>query len=165
MPGTRKLGRKTAHRMSMLRGLVTYLLENGKIETTLTRAKEVSALADEMITLGKKGTLAARREALAFITKETVVKKVFDQLAAAYEGKNGGYTQIYKLGPRRGDGADMALIRLVAVEEKKEETPAPEKKKATRKSTKKAAEETVEAPAAAEEAVEAPAAEETPAAE
>lgn len=165
MPGTRKLGRKTAHRMSMLRGLVTYLLENGKIVTTLTRAKEVSALADEMITLGKKGTLAARREALAFITKETVVKKVFDQLAAAYEGKNGGYTQIYKLGPRRGDGADMALIRLVAVEEKKEETPAPEKKKATRKSTKKAAEETVEAPAAAEEAVEAPAAEETPAAE
>ena len=163
MPGTRKLGRKTAHRMSMLRGLVTYLLENGKIETTLTRAKEVSALADEMITLGKKGTLAARREALAFITKETVVKKVFDQLAAAYEGKNGGYTQIYKLGPRRGDGADMALIRLVAVEEKKEETPAPEKKKATRKATKKA-EEAVEAPAAveetpAEETVEAPAAE------
>ena len=149
--------------MSMLRGLVTYLLENGKIETTLTRAKEVSALADEMITLGKKGTLAARREALAFITKETVVKKVFDQLSAAYEGKNGGYTQIYKLGPRRGDGADMALIRLVAVEEKKEETPAPEKKKATRKATKKA-EEAVEAPAAveetpAEETVEAPAAE------
>ena len=163
MPGTRKLGRKTAHRMSMLRGMVTYLLENGKIETTLTRAKEVSALADEMITLGKKGTLAARREALAFITKETVVKKVFDQLAAAYEGKNGGYTQIYKLGPRRGDGADMALIRLVAVEEKKEETPAPEKKKTTRKTTKKA-EEAVEAPAAveetpAEETVEAPAAE------
>lgn len=145
MPGTRKLGRKTAHRMSMLRGMVTYLLENGKIETTLTRAKEVSALADEMITLGKKGTLAARREALAFITKETVVKKVFDQLAAAYEGKNGGYTQIYKLGPRRGDGADMALIRLVPVEEKKEETPAPEKK-AARKSKK--VEETVEAPAA-----------------
>ena len=150
MPGTRKLGRKTAHRMSMLRGMVTYLLENGKIETTLTRAKEVSALAEEMITLGKKGTLAARREALAFITKEAVVKKVFDQLAAAYEGKNGGYTQIYKLGPRRGDGADMALIRLVLVEEKKEETPAPEKKKATRKTKK------------VQEAVEAPAAEETP---
>lgn len=133
MPGTRKLGRKTAHRMSMLRGMVTYLLENGKIETTLTRAKEVSALADEMITLGKKGTLAARREALAFITKESVVKKVFDQLAAAYEGKNGGYTQIYKLGPRRGDGADMALIRLVPVEEKKEEA---EEKKAPRKAKK-----------------------------
>ena len=116
MPGTRKLGRKTAHRVSMLRGMVTYLLENGKIETTLTRAKEVSALADQMITLGKKGTLAARREALAFITKEAVVKKVFDQLAPLYEGKNGGYTQIYKLGPRRGDGAEMALIRLVPVE-------------------------------------------------
>ncbi|MBQ8350711.1 MAG: 50S ribosomal protein L17 [Clostridia bacterium] len=165
MPGTRKLGRKTAHRMSMLRGMVTYLLENGKIETTLTRAKEVSALADEMITLGKKGTLAARREALAFITKETVVKKVFDQLAAAYEGKNGGYTQIYKLGPRRGDGADMALIRLIPVEEKKEETPAPEKKKATRKSKK--AEETVEAPAVEETAavVEETPVEEAPAAD
>lgn len=147
MPG--KLGRPTEHRNAMLRGLVTYLLENGKIETTLTRAKEVSALAEEMITLGKKGTLAARREALAFITKENVVKKVFDQLAAAYEGKNGGYTQIYKLGPRRGDGADMALIRLVPVEVKQEEAPAPEKKKATRKTKK--VEETVEAPAAVEE--------------
>ena len=137
MPGTRKLGRKTAHRMLMLRGLVTYLLENGKIETTLTRAKEVSALADQMITLGKKGTLAARREALAFITKEEVVKKVFDQLSAVYENKNGGYTQIYKLGPRRGDGADMALIRLVpVVEEKTEEVVAPAKaKKAPAKKT------------------------------
>ena len=158
MPGTRKLGRKTAHRMSMLRGLVTYLLENGKIETTLTRAKEVSALADEMITLGKKGTLAARREALAFITKETVVKKVFDQLATAYEGKNGGYTQIYKLGPRRGDGADMALIRLVAVEEKKEEEAAPAPKKVTRKSKKAEAPVVEETPAVEE----APAAEEAP---
>ena len=125
MPGTRKLGRKTAHRMLMLRGLVTYLLENGKIETTLTRAKEVSALADQMITLGKKGTLAARREALAFITKETVVKKVFDQLAAAYEGKNGGYTQIFKTGFRRGDAAEMAIVRLI-----KEEAPVVEEIKA-----------------------------------
>ncbi len=165
MPGTRKLGRKTAHRMLMLRGLVTFLLENGKIETTLTRAKEVSALADQMITLGKKGTLAARRDALAFITKEDVVKKVFDQLATVYENKNGGYTQIYKLGPRRGDGADMALIRLVpVVEEKKEETPAKAKKApAKRKTAKKAetpAEETpvVEAEApATEEVAETPA--------
>ena len=153
MPGTRKLGRKTAHRMLMLRGLVTYLLENGKIETTLTRAKEVSALADQMITLGKKGTLAARREALAFITKEAVVKKVFDQLATVYEAKNGGYTQIFKLGPRRGDGADMALIRLVpVVEEKKEE--APKAKKATKKAAAKVEAPVEEAPVAEEAPVE-----------
>ncbi len=153
MPGTRKLGRKTAHRMLMLRGLVTYLLENGKIETTYTRAKEVSALADEMITLGKKNTLASRREAAAFITKEAVVKKVFSQLAVDYATVKGGYTQIYKLGPRRGDGAEMALIRLVAVQTKEEEVaPAPKKKTTTRK--KKAAPAT-EAPAA--EAAEAPA--------
>ena len=162
MPGTRKLGRKTAHRMLMLRGLVTYLLENGKLETTYTRAKEVSALADSMITLGKKGTLAARREALAFITKESVVKKVFDQLATVYEDKNGGYTQVYKLGPRRGDGAEMALIRLVPVQEKKEEPAPVEKKAATRK--KKVAKVVEEAPVAqeapvAEKTVEAPAAE------
>ena len=148
MPGTRKLGRKTAHRMLMLRGLVTYLLENGKIETTYTRAKEVSALADQMITLGKQNTLAARREAAAFITKEEIVKKVFSQLAVDYAEVKGGYTQIYKLGPRRGDGAEMALIRLVAAEVKKEEE-APAPKKTTRK--KKAA-ETVEAPAAEEAA-------------
>ena len=113
MAGNRKLGRKTAHRMSMLRGLVTYLLENGRIETTYTRAKEVSALADQMITLGKEGTLSARRQALAFITKETVVKKTFTQLASDYEDRSGGYTQIYKLGPRRGDAAEMAVIELV----------------------------------------------------
>ena len=154
MPGTRKLGRKTAHRMLMLRGLVTYLLENGKIETTYTRAKEVSALADQMITLGKQNTLASRREAAAFITKEEIVKKVFSQLAVDYAEVKGGYTQIYKLGPRRGDGAEMALIRLVAVEVKKEEE-APAPKKTTRK--KKVAEPAPEAPATeapAEEAAE-----------
>ena len=170
MPGTRKLGRKTAHRMLMLRGLVTYLLENGKIETTLTRAKEVSALADQMITLGKKGTLAARREALAFITKEEVVKKVFDQLSAVYENKNGGYTQIYKLGPRRGDGADMALIRLVPVVEEKTEEEAPAKAKkapAKRKpaAKKEAAPVVEEAPVEETPVEEAPVAEEAPAEE
>ena len=81
MPGTRKLGRTTAHRKAMLRGMVTYLLENGCIETTLTRAKEVRSLAEKMITLGKENTLASRREALAFITKEDVVKKLFDVIA------------------------------------------------------------------------------------
>lgn len=118
MPGTRKLGRTTAHRNAMLRGMVTYLLENGKIETTLTRAKEVRAVAEKMITLGKKNTLASRRQALAYITKEDVVKKVFDEIAPKYANRNGGYTQIYKLGPRRGDAAEMALIKLVDADDK-----------------------------------------------
>ena len=113
MPGTRKLGRPTAHRIAMLRGMVTLLLENGQVETTLTRAKEVRSLAEKMITLGKKNTLASRRQALAYITKGEVVKKLFDEIAPKYEGRNGGYTQIYKLGPRRGDAAEMAIIKLI----------------------------------------------------
>ena len=113
MPGTRKLGRPTAHRNAMLRGMVTYLLENGTIETTLTRVKEVRSMAEKMITLGKKNTLASRRAALAYITKEDVVKKLFDQIAPKYASRNGGYTQIYKLGPRRGDAAEMAMIKLI----------------------------------------------------
>ena len=113
MPGTRKLGRPTAHRMAMLRGMVTLLLENGSIETTVTRAKEVKALADKMITLGKKNTLASRRAAYAFITKEAVVKKLFDEIAPAYADRNGGYTAVYKTGPRRGDAAEMAIVKLV----------------------------------------------------
>jgi len=116
MPGTRKLGRTTAQRKAMLRGMVTYLLENGCIETTLTRAKEVRSLAEKMITLGKENTLAARRAALSFITKEDVVKKLFDTIAPDYAEINGGYTQIYKLGPRRGDAAEMALIKLTKYE-------------------------------------------------
>ena len=111
----RKLGRTTAQRKAMLRGMVTLLLENGKIETTYTRAQEVSAKADEMITLGKKGTLAAYRAALAYITKEDVAKKLFSTIAPLYEGVNGGYTQVYKMGPRRGDGAETAIVKLVAV--------------------------------------------------
>ena len=113
MPGTRKLGRTTSHRNAMLRGMVTYLIENGKIETTLTRAKEVRCVAEKMITLGKKNTLATRRAALSYITKEDVVKKLFDTVAPKYAERNGGYTTIYKLGPRRGDGAEMAIITLV----------------------------------------------------
>ena len=111
----RKLGRTTAQRKAMLRGMVTLLLENGKIETTYTRAQEVSAKADEMITLGKKGDLASYRAALAFITKEDVAKKVFSVIAPAYANVNGGYTQVYKMGPRRGDGAETAIVKLVAV--------------------------------------------------
>ena len=109
----RKLGRTTAHRNAMLRGLVTYLLENGSVETTLTRAKEVRSVAEKMITLGKKNTLASYRQALAYITKEDVAKKLFVEIAPKYENRNGGYTRIYKLGPRRGDAAEMAIITLV----------------------------------------------------
>ena len=113
MPGTRKLGRPTAHRNAMLRGMVTLLLANGQVETTLTRAKEVRSMAEKMITLGKKNTLASRRAALAYITKEDVVTKVFSELAPMYADRNGGYTQIFKLGPRRGDGAEMAIVKLI----------------------------------------------------
>ena len=113
MPGTRKLGRPTAHRNAMLRGMVTYLIENGSIETTLTRAKEVRCIAEKMVTLGKKNTLATRRAALAYITKEDAVSKLFNVIAPKYADINGGYTRIYKLGPRRGDGAEMALIQFV----------------------------------------------------
>lgn len=138
MPGTRKLGRTTAQRKAMLRGMVTYLLENGSIETTLTRAKEVRSLTEKMITLGKDNTLASRRAALAFITKEDVVKKLFDQIAPEYADVNGGYTQIYKLGPRRGDAAEMALIKLTKAEIVKKEEP----KKADKKADKQADEKT-----------------------
>ena len=120
MSGYRKLGRTSDHRRAMLRGMVTYLLENGSIETTLTRAKEVRSVTEKMITLGKKNTLASRRAALAYITKEDVVSKLFNQIAPAYADRNGGYTAIYKLGPRRGDGAEMAIIKLVDVAENTE---------------------------------------------
>ena len=118
----RKLGRTTAQRKAMLRGMVTLLLECGKVETTYTRAQEVSAKVDEMITLGKKGDLAAYRAALAYITKEDVAKKLFSVIAPAYEGVNGGYTQVYKMGPRRGDGAETAIVKLVAVKAAEAET-------------------------------------------
>ena len=97
----------------MLKGLVTYLLENGRLETTVYRAKEVRSLTDKMITLGKKNTLAAKRQALAFITKEEVVVKLFNEIAPSYADRNGGYTRVLKIGPRRGDGAEMAIIELV----------------------------------------------------
>ena len=120
MPGTRKLGRKTDHRLAMLKGMVTYLFEAGQIETTYTRAKEVSALAEKMITIGKTNSLAAKRKAFAFLKKETVVYKLFSEIAPLYKDVNGGYTQVYKLGPRRGDGAEMAIVKLVAAPVKEE---------------------------------------------
>ncbi len=141
MPGTRKLGRTTDNRMAMLRGMVTLLLETGKVDTTVTRAKEVRCLAEKMITLGKKNTLASRRQALAFITKEDVVKKLFDQIAPENADRNGGYTAIYKLGPRRGDGAEMARIVLVSEMEKAAAEKNSKKKKSSSK--KKPAGDTV----------------------
>ena len=113
MPGTRKLGRTTAHRTAMLRALVTFLFENGKIETTVTRAKEVSSMAEKMITIAKKNDLHNKRLVMAFVTNETVVKKLFDEIAPKYADVNGGYTRITKLGPRRGDAAEMAIIELI----------------------------------------------------
>jgi large subunit ribosomal protein L17 len=99
--------------MAMLRAMVTFLLENGKIETTVTRAKEVSSLAEKFITIGKEDTLHSRRLALGFITKEDVVTKLFKDISPKYAERNGGYTRITKIGPRRGDAAEMAIIELV----------------------------------------------------
>ena len=113
MPGTRKLGRPTDHRKAMLRGMVTFLLENGQIETTVTRAKEVRAVAEKMITIAKTNDLHSKRQVMAYVTKESVAKKLFDEIAPKYAERNGGYTQIVKIGPRRGDAAEMAIIKLV----------------------------------------------------
>ena len=113
MPGTRKLGKTTDQRMAMLRQQVTDLLANGRMETTVTRAKEIAPLAEKMITLGKNKSIATYRQALAFITKEDVAKKVFDEIAPMYADRNGGYTRITKIGPRRGDAAEMAVIELI----------------------------------------------------
>ena len=113
MPGTRKLGRPSEHRTAMLRAMVTFLLENGKIETTVTRAKEVRAMAEKYITLAKTNTLASKRQAWAFITKEDVVAKLYNEIAPKYADKNGGYCRITKIGPRRGDAAEMAIIELI----------------------------------------------------
>lgn len=113
MAGHRKLGRPTDQRMAMLRNQVTSFLKTGKIETTVTRAKETRSLAEKMITLGKKGDLSARRQALSFITEEEVVKRLFDDIAPKYAERNGGYTRMYKVGPRRGDGAEIVILELV----------------------------------------------------
>ena len=113
MPGTRKLGKPTDQRMAMLRGLVADLLNYGQIKTTVTRAKEVQPLAEKMITLGKKGDLAAYRQALSFITREDVANKLFKELAPSYAERNGGYTRIIRTGIRRGDAAETAIIELV----------------------------------------------------
>lgn len=113
MPGTRKLGRTSDHRRAMLRAMVTFLLENGRIETTVTRAKEVRAMAEKMVTLGKRDDLHAKRQVYSYITKEDVAKKVIDELGPKYADREGGYTRIIKTGVRRGDAAQMAVLELV----------------------------------------------------
>ena len=113
MPGTRKLGKTSDARMAMLRQQVTDFLDNGKMETTVTRCKEIKPLAEKMITLGKKNDLAAYRQALAFITREDVAQKVFKEIAPKYAERNGGFTRIVRTGVRRGDAAETAIIELV----------------------------------------------------
>ena len=113
MPVNRKLGKTTDQRMAMLRQQVTDLLDKGRMETTVTRAKEIGPLAEKMITLGKKNTLATYRKALSYITKEDVANKLFKEIAPKYADRNGGYTRVTRIGQRRGDAAEMAVIELV----------------------------------------------------
>lgn len=113
MSRNRKLGKPTDQRVAMLRAMVTYLLENGQIKTTLPRAKEVAPLAEKMITLAKKNDLAAYRQALSFITKEDVAHKLFTEINQKYVSRDGGYTRVVRMGPRRGDAAEMAIVQLV----------------------------------------------------
>ncbi len=113
MAHQRKLGRPTDQRRAMLRSMTTSFIENGKIETTLTRAKEVRKIAEKMVTLGKTNTLHTKRQALSYITKRDAVVKLFDEIAPKYAERNGGYTRIIKIGPRRGDAAEMAILEFV----------------------------------------------------
>lgn len=113
MAGYRKLGRATDQRRAMLRSLVTSFLKHGKMETTDTRAKETRKIAEKMITLAKRGDLHARRQVLAYVLEEEVVQNLFDNIAPKYSDRNGGYTRMYKMGPRRGDGAELVILELV----------------------------------------------------
>ena len=113
MSKQRKLGKPTDQRMAMLRAMTTYLLENGQIKTTVSRAKEVAPLAEKMVTLAKNANLANYRRALSFLTKEDVAKKLFDELGPKYAERIGGYTRVVRIGPRRGDGAEMAIVQMV----------------------------------------------------
>ncbi len=113
MAQNRKLGKTSDQRRAMLRAMTTYLLENGQIKTTYARAKEVAPIAEKMITLAKKNNLASYRQVLSYVTKEDVAKKLFDEIGPKYADRNGGYTRVLKMGPRRGDAAEMAIIQLV----------------------------------------------------
>ena len=113
MPGYRKLGRNSAHRKSMLRNLVTDLFREERISTTNMRAKEAGRKAEKLITLAKRGDLAARRQVLGYVYDESVVTKLFEDIAPRYAERNGGYTRILKLGPRRGDTSEVVFLELV----------------------------------------------------
>lgn len=113
MATLRKLGRPTDHRKAMLRNLVTSLFQHGRIETTVTRAKETRRMAEKMITLAKKGDLHSRRQVLSYVYDEDVVNKLYQEIAPKYEERNGGYTRVLRVGPRRGDGAELAILELV----------------------------------------------------
>ena len=113
MSGYRKLGKRSDQRKAMLRAMTTYLLENGQIKTTVSRAKEVAPMAEKMITLAKNPGLANYRKTLSYLTKEDVAKKLFDEIGPKYATRNGGYTRVVKIGPRRGDAAEMAIVQLV----------------------------------------------------
>lgn len=113
MAKQRKLGLPTDQRRAMLRNLVTSFLKNGKIETTVTRAKETKRIAEKMITLGKRGDLHSRRQVLSFVTEKEVVEELFQTIAPKYTDRNGGYTRIIRKGPRRGDGAEVVILELV----------------------------------------------------
>lgn len=117
----KRLGRDSAHRKALLRNLVTAFLEKERIHTTLAKAKAVRPIAEKMITLAKKNTLHTRRQALQFIYKKDVVKKLFEDIGPRFMERPGGYTRIIKIGPRMGDGAEMAVIELVGTEFKKKE--------------------------------------------
>ncbi len=113
MAKNRKLGRPSDQRRAMLRAMTTYLLENGQIKTTYARAKEVAPIAEKMVTLAKKNDLAAYRQALSYLTKEDVANKLFHEIGPKYADRNGGYTRVVRIGPRRGDAAELAIIQLV----------------------------------------------------
>src|SRR5437868_15337167 len=139
----RKLSRNTSHRRALLRNLVTSFLEHGRLMTTLPKAKEVRPLAEKMITLGKRDNLTARRMVHAYLLKDAIAKKVFDTIAPKFADRKGGYSRIIKLGNRKGDGADMAIIELLGseLEVKKAERAAAEEKKTTKKKAEKKEEE------------------------
>jgi large subunit ribosomal protein L17 len=127
------LRRTTAHRRALLRNLVTSFLERERVRTTLAKARVARPLAEKMITLGKRGTLHARRQALAYLTKESAVKRLFEEVAPRFSERPGGYTRIVKLDRRMGDGSAMALLELVGSEYKKKAKKKKEAKKAAGK--------------------------------
>src|SRR5512135_1121969 len=136
--GNRKLGRVTSHRLAMFRNQLASLVESERIVTTLPKAKELRPIVERIVTQGRRGTLQARRLAQRWVGSNTVLQKLFDVIGPRFKDRNGGYLRIVKLGPRPGDGAEMAVLEFVDFEMKKVEKPAPEEKKAKGKAKKEA---------------------------